>query len=39
MSQKYFTKIGKLGESESKVIFPGDLTKMNDLLKSLGIDL
>lgn len=39
MSQKYFTKIGNLSQNENKVIFPGDLTKMNELLESLGIDL
>ena len=39
LSQKYFSKIGKLSEKNNKVIFPGDLTKMNELLKSMGIDI
>lgn len=39
MSQKYFSKIGKLSENNNKVIFPGDLTNMNDLLKSLGLEI
>jgi len=39
MSQKYFTKIGNLGDNNNRVIFPGDLSNMNDLLKSLGLDI
>ena len=39
LSQKYFSKIGKLSEKKNKVIFSGDLTKMNELLKSMGIDI
>jgi regulator of protease activity HflC (stomatin/prohibitin superfamily) len=39
LSQKYFNKIGKLAENKNRVIFPGDLTKMNELLKNLGIDI
>ena len=39
MSQKYFTKIGKLGDRDNRVIFPGDLTKMNELLESLGLEI
>jgi len=39
LSQKYFSKIGTLSEKNNKVIFPGDLTKMNELLKSMGIDI
>ncbi|MBN2038911.1 MAG: paraslipin [Spirochaetes bacterium] len=39
LSQKYFTKIGGLTKNKNKVIFPGDLTKMNELLESLGIEV
>ncbi len=39
MSQKYFDKIGNLANNNSRVIFPGDLSNMNDLLKSLGLDI
>jgi len=39
MSQKYFNKIGKLADNNNRVIFPGDLSNMNDLLKSLGLDI
>jgi regulator of protease activity HflC (stomatin/prohibitin superfamily) len=39
LSQKYIEQIGKLAKSETSVLLPSDLTKMDELLKSLGLDI
>ncbi len=37
MSQKYFNQIGKLADNNNRVIFPGDLSNMDELLENLGL--
>jgi regulator of protease activity HflC (stomatin/prohibitin superfamily) len=39
LSQKYFNKLGQLGKNNNKVILPGDLSDMNALIKSLGLEI
>ena len=39
LSQKYFQKLGQLGDGANKVILPGDLSDMNALIKSLGLEI
>ncbi len=38
VSQKYLTQVGKLAKQDTNVILPTDLTKMEDMLKSLGLN-
>ena len=38
LSQKYLEQIGNLAKSETSVLLPSDLTKMDELLSSLGLD-
>jgi regulator of protease activity HflC (stomatin/prohibitin superfamily) len=38
VSQKYLSQIGKLARENTDIILPADLTKLDDLLNSLGID-
>jgi len=39
LGQKYFQKIAKLANNKSRVILPSDLTNMNEVLKTLGLDV
>ncbi len=38
VSQKYLSQIGSLAKDGTSVILPADLTKMDELLNSLGLD-
>jgi regulator of protease activity HflC (stomatin/prohibitin superfamily) len=39
LGQKYFDKISHLSDNQSKVVISNNLTDMNELLKTLGLDI
>ncbi|MBL6988228.1 MAG: paraslipin [Bacteriovoracaceae bacterium] len=39
IGQKYFKTISKLSSLHNRVILPADLTNMNEMLKTLGLDI